>query len=498
MYSFIAAAYDAFLTSAKSLVRLGASTRTHDDCGMKLRESALHWIVAFDEDRIERAANALFQAGSQLHDDVDWYHPCIELHGIFPTGGALNYALKAYSFHAIRVLLKRAASIDALKDVFAFKGSSQCYPVEYAIAQQSLDILRELGQFGAFKDIDWLGNPVDLLANMPRYQADAIGGFLRVKSGQSTSAVIDFIAKIAPTLLDSIPEEAPPIISAASCHNKAVVSALLKHNCDANVAFPTETGSITPLGEWAKYRLFSDETVAADLVVAGANINQRSVGGNTPLHFAAGDNNAQVVKHLLDLRAQIDATSRSLTPLHTAAIYGAVDSGRVLLEHGANFCATTDWNRTSSDTFWSDLTPGALAANRCKRAFLDMLLEFDSTLIARPPSRDTLLHFAVSEPETRMLDFLFDFIRNAEPKLHAQAYFDTVNAEGWTAMHLCVGNIRRQEHCESLIRAGANINQLSSSRHSILDIAKQTRERVKNSEVWEPPQGMGLLIRLND
>ncbi|KAF8535131.1 hypothetical protein BDD12DRAFT_912978 [Trichophaea hybrida] len=476
------------LEALKSLVKLGASARTHDDCGMKLRESALHWVVAFDNDKLERAADILFQAGSQLDDDIDWYHPCIELHGIFPIGGPLNYALKAYSFHAIKVLLQRAASIGVLKDVFSFKGSGPNYPVEYAIAQQAPDMLHELVQYGAFEDIDWLGNPVELLASMPRYQADAIGGFLGIKSGQSASKTIDFIAKMAPTLLYSIPEEAPPIILAAYCHNETVVKALLKHKCDGNAAFPTETGSITPLGEWAKNRLISDKTVAADLVEAGTDINQRSVGGNTPLHFAAGDNNAQVVKHLLDLGAQIEATSRSLTPLHTAAMYNAVDSGRVLLEKGANFCATTDWNRTSLYTFWSDLTPGALAANRCQRAFLDMLLEFDSTLIARPPSGDTLLHFAVSEPETRMLDFLLDFVRNAEPRLHAQTYLDMVNADGWTAMHLCVGNIRRQKHCESLVRAGANINQLSSSGHSILDIAKQTRERVKDGEVWEPPQ----------
>ena len=56
-----------------------------------------------------------------------------------------------------------------------------------------------------------------------------------------------------------------------------------------------------------------------------------------------------------------------------------------------------------------------------------------------------------------------------------------LNAHGITVLHICAGNLCRYDHVIALVNAGADVNQLSDTQHSILDIiityfANQTSE----------------------
>ncbi|KAA8900914.1 hypothetical protein FN846DRAFT_957648 [Sphaerosporella brunnea] len=480
------------------LVKLGASARTLDDEGTKIREPALHWLIAFDEEHKSRAAELLFQAGARLEDDMTWTHPCIELHGHFPDGGPLNYALKA-SDQATKVLLQHACSLGIADEILSGAGSEYIKPLELAISHPHPDVLQVLDDCGAFAiGPESLGEPIYRLSVLPVYQSWAVDGLIRLRAGEAAAAAIDFAAEQVPGSLGADSEDGvAPLVGAAYTHNEAVVKVLLKHGCDPNAQSSEQYEGLTSLVCWAQGMLFYDDDIARQLCAAGADVDLTNHGGLTPLHFAMRENNTHGAKQLIELGADMEATTpSSYKPLHTAALYGSVDAGRILLESGANIHPVTDWNKVPSQALWSELTPAALAADSHRRRFLELLYEFDPLLIARPPSGDGLLHFAISEPETKMLEFLLDFVNTSNPPVDPAVFLNWRNSNGWTPLHLCVGNIRRQEHCKLLLNAGASLTQLSTSGHSVLDIAMQTMQRIKDGSILEPPKSKGRLINM--
>ena len=70
--------------------------------------------------------------------------------------------------------------------------------------------------------------------------------------------------------------------------------------------------------------------------------------GPTPLHFAAGQDDAAACRALLDAGAAIDAgDDRGATPLHWAAFFGRADAGIVLIDAGASSIRFIDSNGAS-------------------------------------------------------------------------------------------------------------------------------------------------------
>jgi ankyrin repeat protein len=86
-----------------------------------------------------------------------------------------------------------------------------------------------------------------------------------------------------------------------------------------------------------------------------------------------------------------------------------------------------------------------------------------------------MVHFAVSDTEGEMLKMLLDI-----PKLKGQDLLNQKNHKGIAPLHAACGNVR-QPHIELLVKAGADINQLTDSGHSPLDLAYHARASMQEA-----------------
>lgn len=86
------------------------------------------------------------------------------------------------------------------------------------------------------------------------------------------------------------------------------------------------------------------------LIDAGANVNQRNSTGETPLWWASGYDNVEILKLLLDKGANVNAiNSYVVTPLMRAAEYEMYDNVQILLSHGACVTLKDEQGQTALD-----------------------------------------------------------------------------------------------------------------------------------------------------
>jgi uncharacterized protein len=128
-------------------------------------------------------------------------------------------------------------------------------------------------------------------------------------------------------------------------------------------------GNRTPLhvvADWPGY--FPNGPVIAKLLIeAGADPDARRPGDETPLHWVASNDDAQVATVLIDGGADIDAADGSIgTPIENAVGYGCWEVARLLLARGARV-----------DRLWP-------------AAALGMLARLEELIASSPPSRDDL------------------------------------------------------------------------------------------------------------
>jgi peptidoglycan/LPS O-acetylase OafA/YrhL len=109
--------------------------------------------------------------------------------------------------------------------------------------------------------------------------------------------------------------------------------------------------------------------------------------GPTPLHFAAGQDDAAACRALLDAGAAIDAgDDRGATPLHWAAFFGRADAGIVLIDAGADAGARNADGSTPLDALRSPF--GDEERGLC--AYLAGLLRLDLDMSEVPAGRARL------------------------------------------------------------------------------------------------------------
>lgn len=80
-----------------------------------------------------------------------------------------------------------------------------------------------------------------------------------------------------------------------------------------------------------------DVDITIRLIKAGANINQRTIYGSTPLHLAARVGNIELIAVYLYFNIPIDIEDdEGWTPLHESAFFGQHEAVKYLIKQGAN------------------------------------------------------------------------------------------------------------------------------------------------------------------
>lgn len=431
-------------------------------------------MIAFDEEQVEAALDLLGRAGiSQEHvPEITWNHPSIDLPGKFPSGYPLHFA--AYLNNAIctEALVKHHPTH------INYYGSDEQKesPLEFAIRLRRAISAQILIGHGALDDLEASKTCLGGLGETLNHEIWAINGVSQSEESDLVEKCVRLVFEKAPSLLD-MPEPEygfTPIMMAAESHSLDVVKTLIRFGCDVNTTLPPENDARTALNLLTENHLhYHPNNLIEVLLEAGADFNHRSSkGGKLLIHYAARDNVVWILEKCLDLGVSIDVTTPyGETPLHCAAFYGSYNVGRVLLERGAN-TEVTHTKGTFNERDWNGLTPIAVAATRSRRAFIELLLSFGASPLARPSTGHTLLHLAVSESETKMLELLLQL-----PKLHNNRVLrlrDDVH--GMTALQLAAGNLEKCRHARLLLDAGADPALLTPGGWSILDLACSIRD----------------------
>ncbi len=136
---------------------------------------------------------------------------------------------------------------------------------------------------------------------------------------------------LALMLAGAIPADSP-VADAAQQNDAQMVRTLLRQGADANTA---QTDGLTGL-HWAA--LNDNREIVNLLLYAGATVKPLTrVGGYTPLHLAARSGHADIVSALLEAGAEADAfTATGVTALHFAAQGNSAEAIRALVAYGAD------------------------------------------------------------------------------------------------------------------------------------------------------------------
>ena len=134
------------------------------------------------------------------------------------------------------------------------------------------------------------------------------------------------------------------LFKAVQARRKVMVEELLRCNADVNIA---RDDGWSPLHE-AAFEGLTD--IAAILISAGANVNQRA-GDRTPLHHAARWGQRAIVEKLLMAGADVNCISllEGWTALHDATCWGRCDTMQFLIENGADVNKAGFWQDTPLD-----------------------------------------------------------------------------------------------------------------------------------------------------
>ena len=453
---------------------MNAGARTKPDkADDSRRESALHWLIAFEDDDVERAAFLLVQAGADKDPlpGVLWNHPTIDFPGKFPRATPLHFATYCMKPLCVKALLKHWPAYVNETGPIPEIGT----PLDYALCLYRFDIAELLAQYKALEDTQANAKCLLDIGMAMNHEAWAISGAYGVPTEEITRRCIETVAKRAIALLD-LPGDYgfTPLMQAAHSHARDVVATLIGYSCNVNAATSYENDDRTALNLLTENRHDCQNNDTFELLVkAGANLNHKSSkGGKTLLHYAARDDSVTILKKALDRHMDINVeTDLGETPLHIAAYYGSCRACQLLLKRGAN-AAAANTKHSYGKYGWKAITPIGVATIVRNLDMIFLLLEADG-LLARPSAGISILHLAVIEHDEHFLETLLerDDIQRT-PLLNATA------SQNRTALHICVGNKDRHGHARLLINAGANVNAITEAGYSVLDIAYQTLDHL--------------------
>jgi ankyrin repeat protein len=214
--------------------------------------------------------------------------------------------------------------------------------------------------------------------------------------------------------------------------------------------------------------------VLKELIRAGARVDEPKSDGCRSLHIAATYGWVNIVKALLDAHADVNAASKAgSTALHYASLYGQPDALRVLLaaKPAVDALYTGGW------------TALHLAV---RRNYLDMakdLLDASADPDVAETHGWTPLHSAVYKGYTMMVDLLIKYSPNLEATdkkhgrtpLHFAAMSNVgpmpVGSQPSNAPNTVVGPAEARSIVKMLLDAKANINATQSKNRTALHLA---------------------------
>jgi ankyrin repeat protein len=189
---------------------------------------------------------------------------------------------------------------------------------------------------------------------------------------------------------------------------KRIVKALLEKRVNLNI--PTPTGE-TPLFVAAGQE---DPEIVRLLIEAGAALD--GTDQFTPLRIASALGHIEVVKVLLDKRASIDLIDNGYTPLHAAILRGHYSIVELLLQKGAN----PNISNNNGDS------PLHTAVNDVHHKIVEFLLEKGANINASNKDEERPLHHASHRGH-------IDIIRTL---VERGAHLDVQDSDGDTPIHL--------------------------------------------------------------
>ncbi len=115
--------------------------------------------------------------------------------------------------------------------------------------------------------------------------------------------------------------------------------------------------SINDIGETELFNAIrtNDSAYVKEIIKSGADVNQLSRLGVSPLHAAVSQKKMEIAKLLLDNGANVDIIDSSNdTPLISAVVNEQIDFVKLLVSRGAdvNFMRKTGWNPLHNAVYW--------------------------------------------------------------------------------------------------------------------------------------------------
>lgn len=182
-----------------------------------------------------------------------------------------------------------------------------------------------------------------------------------------------------------------------------LVELLIERKADVN---PESPQGASPL-HIAAANSAGSNGVITKLIIAGANLEARNVGGLKPIHLACEAGNVRNLRALILGRADINAScNEGVTPLHIATRWQKHDCLKTLLENGAEHSATT--SRLT--------TPLHIAAKEADDVATALLLEAGANINALSLDGWSPLHIAAnfdpteSAGKTKQLSSIYNLL----------------------------------------------------------------------------------------